>query len=236
MNLSELQSLIGSLCSDPNHDRYSLADINIELDNTQDTWNLEAKLITDTVTLTVADGARQYALSSLTGTPISFPRVTHKGIDLKKRSKAYFDHLTGSDWTLHPGTPKDYFIEQTDPAVQYLTLYPVPQSSDIGDNLVVEYGKRHTAMSAASDVPFMSGTTSNYLLRPFDWGIAYSVSAKLLLRDPIPENVAKSKGYSDIAKNVLIEVVQVFKALEAEEPKRLTGGRYWDFSAYRQWK
>lgn len=233
MTLTELQSLIGSLCNDPNHDRYSTSDINTELDNSQDTWNLEAKLITDTVTITTVSGTRQYALSGLTGTPISFPRVTHKGIDLTKRSKAYFDHLSSSDWTAHEGTPTDFFIEQSDPAVQYLTVYPIPQGADVGDNLVVEYNKRHTSMSAASDVPFMSVATSNYLLRPFDWGLAYSVASKLLLRDPSNENAAKSANYATIAKNVLAEVVQVFKALEAEEPKRLSGGRYWNLANYR---
>ncbi len=227
MTLNELQNLIGTLSNDPNHDRYSLSDINAELDNSQDTWNLEAKLIKDTVTLTIVDGTRQYALSTLTGTPISFPRTTHKGIDLFKRSKSYFDHLAHRDWTADIGTPTQFFIEATDPAVQYISLYPTPQSGDVGANLVVEYIKRHTPMSAASDVPFMSGTESNYLLRPFDWGLAYSVSSKLLLRDPNEANAKRSNDFANIAKNVLAEVVQVFNSLEAEEPPRLRGGRYW---------
>ena len=219
MTLSELQALIGTLSNDPNHDRYSLSDINTELDNTQDTWNLEAKLIKDTVTLTVVDGTYQYALSSLTGTPISFPRTTHKGIDLFKRSKAYFDHLGRRDWTADIGTPTEFFIEATDPANQYISLHPTPQSGDAGAYLVVEYIKRHTSMSAASDVPFMSVTESNYMLRPFDWGLAYSVASKLLLRDPNEANAKRSNDFANMAKNVLAEVVQVFKALEAEEPK-----------------
>lgn len=236
MILSELQNLIGSLSNDPNHDRYSLSDINQELDNSQDTWNIEAKIIKDTVTLTVVDGQRQYALSGLTGTPISFPRTTHKGIDLEKRSKSYFDHLGYRDWTVDIGTPKEFFVEATDPAIQYITLYPTPQSGDVGAYLVVEYIKRHTPMSAASDTPFMSGTETNYLLRPFDWGLAYSVASKLLLRDPNEANAKRSNDFANIAKNVLAEVVQVFKALEAEEPKRLSGGRYWNTGNYRMVK
>lgn len=219
MTLSELQNLIGTLSNDPNHDRYSLSDINTELDNSQDTWNLEAKLIKDTVTLTVVDGTRQYLLSTLTGTPISFPRVTHKGIDLQKRSKAYFDHITHQDWTADIGTPGQFFIEATDPSLQYITVYPTPQSGDVGANLVVEYVKRHTPMSVSTDVPFMSGTESNYMLRPFDWGLAYSVSSKLLLRDPNEANAKRSGDYANVAKNVLAEVIQVFKALEVEEPR-----------------
>lgn len=221
MQLSDLQSLIGSLTNDPNHDRYGLSDINTELDNSQNTWNLEAKIIKGTSTLTIVAGTYQYLLSTLTGTPISFPRVTHKGIDLAKRSKQYFDHLSARDWTQDIGTPTEFFIEATDPSNLYITLHPIPQSGDVGANLVVEYIRQHTSMSVASDVPFLSGVNSNYLLRPFDWGLAYSVASKLLLRDPSPINAPKSQSYGGIATNVLNEVIQVFKALEAVEPKRM---------------
>ena len=236
MTLDDLQTLIGKLTNDPNHDRYSLVDINTELDNSQDIWNLDAKVLKDSVTITVVDGTRQYALSGLTGTPIAFPRTTHKGIDLIKRSKAYFDHLTNYDWTQDTGTPTDFFIEAEDPDNQFITLHPTPQSGDAGAYLVVEYVKRQTSMSLSTDVPFMSGTTSNYLLRPFDMGLAYSVAAKLLMRDPTQENALKSTNYATIAKNVLAEVIQVFNALEAEEPKRISGGRYWAGGNVRQLK
>lgn len=228
MTLSDLQTLIGSLCNDPNHDRYTTTDINTELDNTQDQWNVEAKIIKDTITITVVDGTRQYLLSGLTGTPISFPRVTHKGLDLGKRSKAWLDHASGTDWTTAIGTPKYFVIEAEDPDLQYITVQPIPQSGDAGANLVVEYVKRHTPMSASSDTPFMSATTANYLLRPYDWGVAYATASRLLARDPNQETVLKATNYAKIGRNVLADVVQVFKALEAEEPKRFQGGRYWN--------
>lgn len=227
MILSEIQTMIGDLTNDPNHDRYSLTAIGTELDNSMDKWNVEAKIIKDTVSVTLTANTRQYALSLLTGTPISFPRVTHRGLDLEKRSKTYFDHLTGYDWTQDLGTPTEFFIEATDPDTQYITIHPNPQSGDVDVPLVVEYIKRHTSMSAASDTPFMSVTTVNYLLRPYDWGLCYSVAAKLLLRDPSPVNEAKSTNFANIARNVMADVIQVFKALEAEEPKRISGGRYW---------
>jgi hypothetical protein len=234
MTFSDLQTFIAALVNDPNHDRYTLSDINTELDNTQNKWNLAAKIIKDTITLTVVDGTRQYALSSLTGTPISFERVTHRGILLEKRSKAWFDlYAGGTDWTTTPGTPTAYFIEGEDPAVQYITLFPIPQSGDAGAYLVVEYVKQHTSMSAASDVPFMSGTETNYLLRPYDSGLGFDVAYRLLLRDPSSSNAKKSQDYLMVATNVLTEVVQVFKALEAQEPKRIVGGRYWN-SGYTQ--
>lgn len=226
MTLSDLQTLIGSLTGDPNHDRYTLADINTELDNSQDRWNIEAKIVKDTVILTTVDGTRQYALTSLTGTPISFPRVTHKGIDLKKRSKSWFDLYTSTDWTVDTGTPTSYFIEATDQNSQFLSVHPTPQSGDAGANLVVEYIKRHTPMAAGTDVPFMDDTSSNYLLRPYDFGLAYDVAGRLLLRDPSEANAKKSADYAAVAGGILADVIQVFKALEEEEPKRIHGGRY----------
>lgn len=235
MTLTDLQALIGTLCSDPNHDRYSLSDINTELDNSQSTWNIEAKIIKETTTITESANVRQYLMTLITGTPIAFPRVTHLGIDLHKRSKSYFD-LYGLNWTQDIGTPTEFCIEATDPSNLYLTLHPTPQSGDAGPNLVVEAIIGHTSMSASVDVPFMLGTVSNYLLRPYDWGLAYSVASKLLARDPSATNVQKQDTYRQIALGVLAEVVQVFKALEAEEPKRMSGGRYWNNGNIRQLK
>jgi hypothetical protein len=218
MTLTELQSLIGDLTNDPVHDRYSLTQINTELDNWQDKWNVEAKILKDTVTLTVVDGTRQYALSSLTGTPIAFTRVAHKGLALEKKDKAWFDlYAGGVDWTTTPGTPTDYFIEATDPDLQYVTLYPTPQSGDAGAYLVVEYIKKHTSMSASSDTPFNAAP----LLRPYDWGGAYDVASRLLVRDPNPTNAQKVMPYKKIADDVMADVIQVFKAFEKQVPMRL---------------
>lgn len=228
MTLAELQSLIGTLCNDAAHDRYSLADITTELDNTQNSWNIEAKIIKETTTLTVIDSQRQYLLSLITGTPVAFPRVTHKGLEIDKRSKTWFDLYSGVDWTTVIGTPTAFFIEAQDPTKLYITLYPTPQSGDAGANLVVEAIIAHTPMSLSTDVPFMLGTSSNYLLRPYDYGVAYETSARLLTRDPTSVNAKKQVDFNNIAGSVKANVIQVFRALEAEEPKRFRGGRYWD--------
>ncbi len=226
MTLSDLQTFIAALCNDPNQTRYQLTDMNTELDNSQNEWNVEARIIKDTVTLTVVSGTYQYALSSLTGTPIDFVRATHKGLPLKKRSKSYFDlFASGQDWTTTQGTPTDFFADIEIQANQYVSVHPVPQGNDIGANLVVEYVKMHTSMSAASDTPFMSGASPNSLLRPYDYGLGYSVAAKLLARDPTPETTMKVQNYLQIAARVKANVVQVFQALEREEPYRLRSTR-----------
>lgn len=221
MDLSALQTLIGSLTNDPQHDRYTTSDIGTELDNSQDKWNVEAKIIKDTVTLTIVDGTRQYVLSGLTGTPISFLRVTHKGLELEKVDKIFMDLYTGSDWTQDIGTPKRFFIEATDPDIQYLAVHPTPQAADAGANLVVEYIKRHTALSASTDKPF----NGNDLLLPYHYGLAYDTASRLLSRDPSPQNSSKVITYQREAGIVMANVVQVFKALEKQEPWRLKGGR-----------
>jgi len=223
MDLTTLQTLIGDLTNDPNHDRYSLTQINIELDNSQDVWNAEAKILKDTVTLTTTAGARQYALSGLTGTPISFARVTHRGIELQKKDKSWFDLYTSTDWTVDTGTPRYYLIEATDPDIQFLTVYPTPRDADAGANLVVEYIKRHTSMSASSDQPF----NSSPLATPYHYGLGYDVSSRLLIRDPNELNVQKVMPYKKLADIAKANVIQVFKALEREEPLRLRGGKVW---------
>ncbi len=219
LTLADLQALIGGLTNDPNNDRYSLAQIGVELDNSQNKWNVGAKIIKDTATLTVVDGTRQYAISSLGGLPISFPRATHKGLPLHKRDKAYFDLYAGGgvDWTTVNGTPTDFLIEATDPAIQYVTIFPNPQSQDAGANLVIEFVLAHTSMSASTDTPFNASPE----MAPFNWGLAYDVASRLLIRDPVPINAQKVIPYKKIADEVYDDVFQVFKALEKSEPLRV---------------
>lgn len=223
MDRSDLYTLIGSLTNDPSHERYSTTDLDTELDNSQDKWNIHAKIIKDTVTLTVVDGTNDYAISGLTGTPIEFLRVTHKGVELVRRDKSYFDMFASDDWSDDTGTPKYYYIDASDPDSQKIYLYPIPRSEDAGANLVVEYVKRHTPMASDSSLPF----NDNSLLVPYHWGLAYDVSSRLLARDPSAENVAKADAYNKQANNVLAEVIQTFKAQEREQPLRVRPIKRW---------
>lgn len=228
MTLSDLQILIGSLTNDPNHDRYTTTDIGVELDNSMDTWNAEAKLIKSSTTIATVSGTRQYALSNISGTVLSIPRATHKGLPLAKRDKAYIDlYYGGTDWTQNLGTPTDFYLDVTDPTAQYIVVYKTPQGNDAGSNLAVEAIIRHTSMSAASDVPFMAGFSSNPELRPYDWGLAYECSARLLARDPNAINASKTSNFAKIAAGVRADVVQVFKQLERNEPPRLQMPMRW---------
>lgn len=224
MNQTQIYTLIGDLTNDPNHDRYTTSRIDTILDNVQNRWNIAAGILVDTVTLTTVDGTRQYALTSLTGTPIGFRRVTHKGLELSKRSKAYFDLYAGDDWTTNLGTPTAYYID-TDADGFYLVVYAIPQSADAGANLVVEYVKQHTSMASASDSPFNSLT----YLAPYHYGVAYESASMLITSDPDPANQVKLDRYQKVANAVLQDVIQVFKAMEKEEPLRLSGGRYWKY-------
>ena len=224
MDRSALHTYIGNLTNDPNHDRYTTTMINVVLDNVQDRWNVTAGMIKDTVTLTTVDGTRTYELTDLTGTPISFKRVAHKGLNLTKKDKTWFDlYSSGEDWTTITGTPKRYYIEAEDPDVQQIIVQPIPQSADAGANLVVEYIKQHTTMASDTSEPW----NDNTLLRPYHQGLGKEVAAELLARDPSDENLKKSENYYVGANLVLQEVINYYEALEIEEPPRMTGGRYW---------
>ena len=218
MDLSTLQALIGDLTNDPMHDRHSLAQINTELDISQSQMNVEAKILTETTTLTIVAGQSQYALTDLGGVPISFTRVTHKNLLLQKKSKAYFDlYFGGSDWTLTPGTPVYYFIEATDPGNQFITVFPVPGDGDTGANLIVEFIEEHTPMSSSTDTPWNASPET----APYHYVLAYSVASRLLIRDPNPTNAQKVIPYKSIADAGFANLVQVFKSLEKDIPMRL---------------
>lgn len=228
MTLTELQVLIGSLTNDPNNDRYSLPSVTQELNITMNVWNVEVKVLRTVSLITVIDGQRQYSFIGLISrVPVAFGRVTHKGLDLKKRSKAYFDLYYG-DWTTDIGTPIEFCIEATDPNNLYLTLHPTPQSGDAGANMYVESIVVPNDMTAASDVPYLLGTTSNLLLRPYDYYLAYETAGRLLARDPSELNASRAGNYMKIANDGKSNLIQVFKALEADEPSRIYGGRYWN--------
>lgn len=217
MTLTELYSYIGELCNDPNHDRYTTDDIDTELDNSQDKWNVRARILRQTDTITVVDGTRQYAISTLDATPMSWERATHKGIDLKKKDVSFFDLYTGHDWTQDSGTPVYYYITPLLSGNHYVNLYPTPTGNDAGANLVVEYIYRHTPMSTGTDQPFNAESATI----PYHYGLGNDAASRLLMRDPNPENVQKSKNYMAIADGVLSDVVQTLIAQGKEEPYRI---------------
>lgn len=227
MQLSDLQTQVGILTNDSVHTQYLISDVTSELNNTQRQWNSEIKIIKQTTTIPVVAAQRQYALTLLANTPVSFPRVTQNGIDLKKRSKSYFDLYTSYNWTLINGTPTDFFIEATDASNLFLTVYPNPTGNDVPTSFVVEAVIDTTDMANATDTPYMKGSIANYLCRPYDFYIAYSAAARLLSRDPSPENASRQANYMKIAGEGKDLLMTVFKELEIEEPRRLVGGRQW---------
>jgi hypothetical protein len=125
-------------------------------------------------------------------------------------------------------------MEASNPQFQKIFLYPIPQSEDAGDNLVLEWYPDPTELSDSTDEPFTSSEGAVVASRPYHWGLAYDSASRLLLRDPNEQNAKKSMDYRATADGVLTQVIQVFKALEAEEPKRLHGGRYWNHGYVRQ--
>lgn len=233
MNLLGLQTLCSTLCNDPSNARYLIPDVYLELNNAQRQWNADIKIIKETTTVPIVANQRQYPLTTAVaynGYPISFPRVTLSGIDLKKRSQSYFDLYTSYDWTQILGTPTDFFIEATDPVNLFLTVYPTPTTNDVPSNLVVEAIVDTVDMASINDTPFSLKSLTiiiNYLTVPYHFYLAYDAAARLLARDPSPENQARMASYLKIAMTGHDLLIDVFKQLEASEPLRLQGGRSW---------
>jgi hypothetical protein len=163
-------------------------------------------------------------MTLLSTTPLEFIRVTHKGIDLTKRSKDYFDTYTGYDWTTMTGTPRDYFIDLLQSA-PYIGVRPCPTSNDAGANLLVEYLGRHSPMVNSSDIPFTVNGSINTLIKPFLAGLASEVSADILEHDPTPETIQKAKTFKADASAMLSQVVSFYQRLEEDEPWHMRGGR-----------
>lgn len=227
-NLADLQTLASNYLNDPANARYALALLNNHFDIAQDRWNRAAHICRSTMTLSTVAGADTILLSGLAGTPLEILRVTHKGVDLAKRSKAYFDRYSGSDWTTSQGTPTDFVIDiNANPVV--IIVYPTPQGNDAGANLGVEYVLRHDPMVNPTDTPFTTQGVVNTLILPFAAGLAVEVAADILAQDPTAETVKKAESFREQANDILSDVVAFYDRLETDEPMRMAGGRNWRF-------
>lgn len=226
LTLSDLQTYISGKINDPSNARYSTTLINEELDIVQDRWNLEALICRFAVTLATTGGVSTCALSGLTGTPMKFLRVAHKGIPLTKRSKEYFDRYSAIDWTTSTGTPRDYYIDLTQSS-PVIGLRPQPQIADAGTNLLVEYLIRHTSMVNPTDQPFSIAGNLNTLISPYIYGIGLEAAANILEPDPTKETVAKVQAFKAQANRVLSLVQQIYADFDLDEPYRFSGGRNW---------
>lgn len=215
---------MGDLTNDPNHDRYSTSQIDEQLENVQNRWNAAAGILVDSTTLTTVASQSSYAVTGLTGTPVDFRRLTHKGIELIKRSKTYFDLYASTDWTQDLGTPTEWFVD-TDKDGFNIVLHPTPQDADAGANLVSEYIVQHTPMASASDSPF----NSLVYVSPYHYGLCYEIASNLLAQDPDAANSIKIDRFQRISNNAYADLVQRLKAMEKEEPLRLAGGRFWKY-------
>ena len=225
-NLADLQALASDHLNDPGNTRYTLATINSHFDIAQDRWNRMAHICRNTVILTSVTNQGNYAITGLTGTPLEILRVTHKGVELTKRSKSYFDRYSADDWTTHQGTPTDFVIDINSNPVN-IVLFPVPQGNDAGANLSVEYVLRHDPMVNSSDTPFTAQGVANLLMLPFAAGLAIEVAADILEHDPTPETVKKAAYFRKDANDVLSDVISFYDRLETDEPLRMAGGRTW---------
>lgn len=219
MNLQTLTETTAALVND--RDQTKFANLYTQaLNLAQQQFAFDSQCLFDDHTITVVAGTAGYDLDDNFYKEI---RVTHKGLRLQPMSREtlYF-YSRGVDWRTLQGTPIGYIIDP-EIDVQQITLFPIPQADDAGDNLILTHSFRPDDMSAATSLPF-----NNYpLLFPYHIGICYWAAWLLLGYDSATnETMAKRKQLLDMYNDKVTEARDNFKNTQSEGI-RMRGGRYW---------
>lgn len=220
MNRGSIKTLAAGFAEDPAQSRYAgLYDA--ALDRSQEQFALDTRALwKDAATITVVAGTSTYSLP----TDFMFEKqVTHKGIQLKPITRARIQMFSANDWaTEDEGTPKFYMIDPEEAKKQIL-LYPIPQASDAGANLILTYYPVPASSTTDSDVPL----NSSALLAEYHLALAAHTAWLLLQNEPAtPEKVAKKGELYSIYSKKVTEATDLFKNTAAA-PLRMLGGRYW---------
>lgn len=210
--------LVRDFVNDPNDSLWSLTRKQAKVNLAQEKFVEDTKALTDLLTITTVGGTAAYALNTDT---IDLYRVTHKNIPLIRTSKSELDFLTGVDWTLTNGTPTRFYIDYTS-TTKNINLYPNPQSSDAGANLIVEYVKLPPTMSTDIASPF----NSQVLLNLYSESIAYYAAYQFLKASPNPADWQKGDQYKIMYDAQVSNCQEIFKRLNRVKPTRFRGGRY----------
>lgn len=219
MNLQELTQVCASLVNDRDQTKFgSLYTQALNLGQQQ--FAYDSGCLFDDHTITVVAGTAGYDLDDNFYKEI---RVNHKGLRLQpmSRESLYF-YSRGVDWRTLQGTPIGYII---DPEIdeQKITLFPIPQDADAGDNLIITFNFIPEDMTTATSLPW-----NNFvLLAPYRIGICYWAAWLLLGYDTATsENIAKRKEILSMYNDKVTEAVDNY-GNTVSEGLRMRGGRYW---------
>jgi hypothetical protein len=211
-----LATLTSLLIDDPNNRLFTAAQVLAKLQEAQERFVLDTRVLRDNSVITLVAGTQEYDIPT---DAMDIVRVLFNGVPLNRKSKFELSYLSGSSrWDQDSGTPSDYYVD-LDPNNKKIGLRPIPVSS--GD-LPVEYVKIPPALSSGSSVP-LDGHT---LLVPYHNALAYWSAKELLLIRPSSDNIAKAATYNKEYKDLISDCIETFKHMEQSQSWRLMGGRY----------
>lgn len=213
-----LTTLVSLLIDDPSNQRFTTTQVQDKIQEAQERFVLDSRVLRDSVTDTTVTGTQEYALQT---DVMDIIRMAHKGVELIRISKADLDFYTTARWDQTNGTPKYYYVD-LDPNNKKYGLYPIPESGDAGANLAIEYVKIPPTLSGDSSVP-LDGHT---LLTPYHNSLAYWAAKELLMINPSEENLVRVKQYTDRYNDEISNCIETFKHLEQSQGWRMKGGRY----------
>lgn len=207
------------MIGDPNDVQWSASQKQNKIEEAQERFVLDTRVLVDKTTDSVVSGTSEYDLPSDT---IAITRIAVNGIEVKRTSKFTLDMLTNQNWSNDTGAAV-YFYVDLDPNNKKFRIYPIPTAAQVGtNNIDIELIKIPPTLSGDSSVPFDGHT----LLIPYHMALAYWAAKELLLINPSKENMVKVKAYEGEYNRLAEDCINTFKAMETEGPWRLLGGRY----------
>lgn len=207
---STLTTLTSLLIGDPSNKLFTTTQVQAKIQEGQERFVLDTRVLTDNTTGSIVSGTSEYALPS---DVLDIKRLAVNGIELERISKFQLDLENSGDWSTTAGTPKRFYVD-LDPNNQKYRLHPIPQDGDVGtNNIAIEYIKIPPTLSADASVP-LDGHT---LLTPYHNAIAYWAAKELLTINPSQENIARYTAYQKKYDDLVSHCIETFKHLAENE-------------------
>ena len=210
MTRAELRTLTSRFCEDPNQTKFSADKYNDGLDKAEKQFAMDSKALYKDSAITMVLDQAAYSL------PSDFmleKQVVLNGIELKPISRASLQIVKKAErWDDDTGSPK-YFIIDPEEARKTISLYPIPDSTVDGTNLVLTYYCFPAAMSSDTSVP-LNGSA---LMVQFHTGLAaYAAWLLLMYLTQTPEIAQKRSELFSIYTTKVNEAIQTFGNTKSE--------------------
>lgn len=212
-----LVTLTNLLIDDPSQQRFTAAQVQAKIQEAQERFVLDTRLLRDTEASSAVANQQEYALPS---DILDAVRLSVDGVQKTRISKADLDFFNESRWDQTYGVPQYYYVD-LDPNNKKFGLYPIPTTAG-SSNISLEYVKLPPTLSAGSSVP-LDGHT---LLTPYHNALAYWAAAELLVINPTQEGLVKIGAYKKRYADETSHAIEAFKHMELSQGWRMNGGRF----------